>query len=49
MRSLAMVRALPLDMSKDAAVWASTNAISRETQNLVTAAKANYSGLHSRA
>ena len=43
-----MVRALPLDMSKDAAVWASTSAISRETQSLVSAAKAKYSGFHSR-
>ena len=38
-----MVRASPLGMSKDAAVWASTSAISRETQSLVSAAKANYS------
>jgi hypothetical protein len=43
MRSLAMVRASPLGMSRDAAVWARTSATSRETQSLVSAAKANYS------
>src|SRR5882762_2260787 len=48
MRSLAMVRALPLCMSSDTAIWARTSAISRETHSLVSAAKANYSSLHSR-
>ena len=43
MRSLAMVRASPLGMSREAAVWASTSATSRETQSLVSAAKADYS------
>src|ERR1039458_7375107 len=49
MRSLAMVRAAPLGMSRDAAVWARTSATSRATQSLVSAVKADYSGLHSRA
>ena len=39
MRSLAMVRASLLGMNTDAAVWARTSAISRETQSLVRAAK----------
>jgi hypothetical protein len=48
-RSLAIVRASPLGMSKDAAVWARTSATSGETQSLVLATKADCSVVHSRA
>src|SRR5260370_1844054 len=48
-RSLAMVRASPLGINTDAAVWARTSAISTETQSFVGTAKANYSDLHFRA
>src|ERR1035437_8257456 len=48
MRSLAMVRALPLGISLDAAAWASTSAIRTATHSFVDTAKADYSDLHSR-
>src|SRR5450756_958690 len=46
MRLLAMVRASPLGMSREATVWARTSATSRAIQSLVRAAKADYFGLH---